>query len=339
MASSIVQSIDRFLAIPAPPKEPLIDGLLYRRDLVILAGRRRNGKTALLLNLAHPLVAGADSFLGYPILGPIRVLAFLLEDDTRELQDKLQPMLQSRALDYESRNRFALYTGDHFLSKSIPLGIQSELFREEVTDLCSAHSPDLIVLDNAAALISGDVNNARIVHQLTRLCYGLSQKFNAALLLAAHPRKRGEIPVSLRSDPESFFEEVMGHSHLINSFGSLWGLQRNQDNLTYFLAGSQRFLGTQSMLTLTLDENRWFVIGSDHAENLSLACSSAKRRKAWGLLPVGRELTFNATYQLVRSHLSSKQAFSDWWKQLIQLGLLSPGPGASYLRIKSSNPD
>lgn len=240
--SEPICTIDRFLQIPAPAKEPLIDGLLYRRDLVILAGRRRNGKTALLLNLALPLASG-NSFLSFSVLGPIRPICFLLEDDTRELQEKLKPMLIAKPLDSLAQSRLAIYTQDYFTQSEIPIGIHSEPFRERLAALTALHRPDLVILDNAAALISGDINNPKIVHQLARFCFRLSQSANSALLLAAHPRKMGDEKVNLRSNPEEFFEEVMGHSHLINSFGSLWGLQRNRDDLAYFPSRGSAFSG------------------------------------------------------------------------------------------------
>jgi RecA-family ATPase len=84
-----------FLKKDLPKKEALIEGLLYRRDLVTLAGRRRHGKTALVLNLAMSLADPyyKNDFLGYRIAQPRRVLVYLLEDDAAELQDRLRVML------------------------------------------------------------------------------------------------------------------------------------------------------------------------------------------------------------------------------------------------------
>src|SRR2546429_5714040 len=45
------QTVPRFMQRKFPPKEPLIEGVLYRRDQISLTGRRRHGKTTLLANI------------------------------------------------------------------------------------------------------------------------------------------------------------------------------------------------------------------------------------------------------------------------------------------------
>jgi len=59
-----------FLKQPMPPKEPLVQDLLHRRDLVALGARRRNGKTSFVTDLAVALALGAGEFLGYAIPDP-----------------------------------------------------------------------------------------------------------------------------------------------------------------------------------------------------------------------------------------------------------------------------
>ena len=81
---------EEFLEIEISAKEPLIEGLLCRRDIVALAGRRRHGKTSFITNLATVLAQGRDEFLGYSIPSARRVLVYYFEDDSREIQDKLR---------------------------------------------------------------------------------------------------------------------------------------------------------------------------------------------------------------------------------------------------------
>ena len=62
-------------------------------------------------------------------------------------------------------------------------------------------------------------------------------------MFAAHPRNRGQNALQpLAKDRDAFFEQVMGSSHLINSTGSLWGLEREGDT-TVFVGGRQRANG------------------------------------------------------------------------------------------------
>ena len=217
-----VQTLAAFLSKQRPPKEPLIEGLLYRRDIGAVVGRRRHGKTTLVSNLGFALTLPKPNFLGYSIPQARRVLMFYLEDDAGELQDKLRKMSGQGA----PPNNFYLYTRDDFRDAHIPIDVTDERFQAFVGEKCDLCQPDLIVFDNLGHLIGADYNNPKKMHELMQFIYRLRQDANVAVLFAAHPRKRdkkGEI-ISLRQDPEAFFEECMGTSHFINSTGSLWGL-------------------------------------------------------------------------------------------------------------------
>src|SRR5262249_60346667 len=66
------QTLEDFLEKDLPPKEPLIEGVLYRRDTISLVGRRRHGKTTLIGNLSLALSLPLSDFLGYSIPQPFR---------------------------------------------------------------------------------------------------------------------------------------------------------------------------------------------------------------------------------------------------------------------------
>jgi len=82
----VVQTVETFLQRDFPEKEPLIDGLLYRRDLITLGGRRRHGKTSLISTVGASLALGLPDFLGFKIAQATRVMMFYLEDDGGEIQ-------------------------------------------------------------------------------------------------------------------------------------------------------------------------------------------------------------------------------------------------------------
>ena len=83
-------TVTAFLRLPWPEKRPIVHGLLNERDLVTLAGRRREGKTTFLIQMGLATAdAKARTFLGYEVAGPSRGLLMLLEDDPRELQEKI----------------------------------------------------------------------------------------------------------------------------------------------------------------------------------------------------------------------------------------------------------
>ncbi len=54
-------SAEEFLDVEIPDKEPIVDGLIHKRDQVAFAARRRHGKTSLVTNLAVEGAVGAEN--------------------------------------------------------------------------------------------------------------------------------------------------------------------------------------------------------------------------------------------------------------------------------------
>lgn len=325
-------SLSTFLALDTPPKEPIIHGLLSRRDLIGFAGRRRHGKTTFTLNLGVSLASGRP-LLGYDIERPFRVAAFLLEDDTREIQDKIRIVVNGSATLCE--NLF-MFTREYFYRLKMQIAISNRLFVSCVKDLCEQAKPDVVILDNAAQLLSGDMNSQVQVHKLADLCRDLCYRFNCATVVPAHPRKANEHTPSLTTDPEGFFEEIMGSSHFANSFGSLWGIERDKEDLTHFLGGQQRLTGFQSALAIRKRDDGWFEVADDYYDNVSLATNTPKREAAWKVLPA--KFNFNEAYRLCEPHIKSKESFSEWIKHLCRLRLVYRFEDGSYHRAERPQP-
>ena len=328
-------SAEDFLARDLPPKEPIAEGVLYRRDIVALAGRRRHGKTTLVSNLLVSLTTGRPDFLGYAIPHAFRASVFFLEDDPREIQDKMRRLLNGAS----TEGRLAIHTREDFYRCSIGIDVGNEAFRKAVLNACSQHKPDVVVFDNMAHLVGADYNNSRRIHSLVQFAWTLTAKFNAAVIIAAHPRKRsndGDYAPSLRHGAEDFFEEIMGSSHFINSCGSLWGVERNlTTEQTDFLAGAQRVTGQQRIAALAKGDDDWFQIVSDLDVNLGLALNTPKRRQAWDLLPdAPSTFSYVQAVEIVKPTMA-ESTFYDWWTlHLRRLGLIVDR-GDRYLKAKA----
>jgi hypothetical protein len=336
-AAFSVQTAEKFLNRAIPPKEALVEGLLYRRDLVCFAGRRRHGKTTILSGLAMALTIPKTEFLGYEITAPRRVAVFFLEDDAGELQNKLGRLLKGQ----EPPARLAVYTRSDFQHEGIPISAEEPRFVKKVQQICIAHKADLVVFDNLAHLIGADYSNSKKIHSLMDLVFRLSSDLNAAVLIAAHPRKRSGEPTgflnpsagcSLRNDPEAFFENVMGSSHFVNSCGSLWGIERDTTtNRTDFLGGAQRFTGEESRMVLEQDEDGWMHVIDDVAFNLPIGVNTTPRQKAWGLLP--DRFSFLEGERLVAEALK-RTGYNNWINLLKRLRLILP-EGTGYVKASS----
>jgi hypothetical protein len=243
-----------------------------------------------------------------------------LEDDTRELQDKLRPLLPEG-----KRDRLLILTREDFFRAKIPMSIEEPKFREFVVQPVREENPDLVIFDNLAHLIGADYNDSCKIHSVAQFAWQISQGANAAVIFAAHPRKRGKNDAwksSLRSDSEGFFEEVMGSSHFINSTGSLWGIERDRDSgYSYFLGGSQRLTGEEGIAALSLNDTGWFEVVPGLPENLTLALNTEKRRDAWKLIPP--TFTYLEAERTVKNVMAAG-TFGYWWKELTRLKLILP---------------
>ena len=308
-----------------PKKEPLVERLIYRRDNCTLVGRRRHGKTTLVSNLVLGLTLPKGEFLGYPIPKPQRVAIFYLEDDPSELQEKLK-LLQA---DGDTADRLHLFTKEDVFAAGVRTSMNDPKFCAYVLDRCTEAKPDLIVFDNMSHLLEGDYSNARRVHELVLFTYSLNSQFNAAVLFLAHPRKQdAEYKISLTDDPEQFFEEVLGSSHSINSTGTLWGLQRH-DEITYFVGGAQRYLGTQGATALEHNkETGWFEPQDDFQVNFPLVVNTEKRRNAWAAFPDA--FTYSAARDAAKPYLKSEGSFTPFWQELKQKMLIVSGNSEHY---------
>ena len=320
------RTVEAFLAEHLPAKDPLVTGLLHRRDLVTLAARRRHGKTTCLMQLAADLAVPASDFLGFPIPRACRSLLVLLEDDPGELQDRFRLLTEGRSLG----GRIHHLCREDFHAAKIPIDVGSPQFQKVLTDAAHSTSPDLVVLDNLAHLVAAEYSDPKRIHHLMDFVYTMASNHNCAVIIAAHPRKDS---ADHRSDllhaPGDFFESVMGSSHLINSTGSLWGLERREEH-TIFLGGRQRGDGCERHLYLAHGANKRFTLIDDFEVNIKLACNTPARKRAWDLLPA--RFAYNDGMRIVQPALRSSSSFDAWIRHCLHVEVLEKASDGSYFK-------
>lgn len=326
-----MSTLKDFLQKALPDKDPLVEGLIYRRDNCTLVARRRHGKTTLVSNLVLALTLPKSEFLGYPIPVERRVVIFYLEDDPAELQIKLK--LQQGSGD--TADRLHLFTKEDVYAVGATTSAANQKFSTFVIDKCAEGRPDLIVFDNLSHLLEGDYSNSRRVHDLVKFVYDLNSRFNAAVLFLAHPRKQNaEFQIRLTDNPDQFFEEVLGSSHLINSTGTLWGMQRIEE-VTRFVGGAQRFTGTLGAAALDYNpDTGWFEQEDEFSLNFPLVVNTRKRRDAWDSFPAN--FTYSEARDSARPYLKSEGSFTPFWGELKRKKLIIAGGGDDYRRAKST---
>jgi hypothetical protein len=317
---------EEFLKRHLPPKQSLIQGLLSSRDLTTLVGRRRHGKSIFLLNMGVALAVPASTFLGYAVVRPARSLLLLLEDDPTELQEKLCNIMAGRS----DESRLVLLTREDFHDRDVRIDVHSQKFWESISEIAEQHQPEFIAFDNYAHVVGGNFNDAKIAHTFVdHLYYKLAKRFNASVAIATHPRKRdAKNIVSLEDDPEQFYEESLGSSHLINSTGNLWGLHRNEDSYSVFHGGRQRADGYAGFTLFEKDDNDQLnvITGSDHA--MQLVLTTEARRGAWASLPAS--FGYREGEKAVKPHLKSTKSFHDLLNDLKRHELVKQSRDSRY---------
>ncbi len=319
------QNFGAFMKRKFPPKETLIEGVLHTRDQISLTGRRRHGKTTLIANLAAAGAAGLSDYLGYRIARPFTTVIFYLEDDGAEIQAKLDRIGQTAKIDPD---RLHLYVRQDFMERRIRISFDDPKFESFILAACESAKPDLIIFDNLGMLIGADYNNATRVHNLMDLVFDLTQKHDAAILIAAHPKKGNKLDakgeaISLRTDTEKFFEECMGSSHFINSTGSLWGIERDRKaGRCYLLLGAQRATDTESFTLVEKNDSDWLERVDDLAIARETLLNTDQRRKAFELIPTDREFSYIEARNHTKSAMKSNGTFNPWWNDLLRNRLI-----------------
>jgi hypothetical protein len=301
--------------------------------MVALAGRRREGKTTLALNIGVALALPLPEFLGYKIPVARRSLLLLLEDDPGELQEKLRRVTNGQS----TEGRLRIVTRDDFYEAGIQVDIRNAEFREAITTWAREQQPDLIVIDNLAHVIAAEYNDSKRVHELMTFVYQLAKEHNCAIVLCAHPKKENtenQNPLDLERNPTGFFESVMGSSHFVNSTGSLWGIQREPGSETsVFLGGRQRADGQQGAAHLWKDEQDRLQLVDDYENNLLLVLNTNPRREAWRLLPdPPRSFSYTDAEKIVKPAIKSSSTFNLWMRECRRLQVIVEASGGKLMK-------
>lgn len=331
------QTASEFLQRSIEAKPPIVQDLLHKRDLVALGARRRHGKTGFLIDLAVSLAEGEPDFLGYAIPKAAKTLLILIEDDPRELQERLAKLLTAGS---EAARNIELVTREDFLAYSVQIDVSNSEFQHIVRKWAASFKPDVIVLDNLSFLIGAGFADPERIHVYHGFVYGLASAFNAAIVTAAHPRKNsGDTKtgkVTMSKDPEAFFESIMGSSQFINSTGSLWGLERDRaSGTTTFVGGRQRGDGHEGTITIELNpDNGRLQLVSNLSGLLAEMTKTPQRRAAWEALPE-YPTTFSyteATKGFLKNAFRSSSSSAEWLRSLRAHGLIVDGADGKLMK-------
>ncbi len=177
-ADEMFESAEQFNAAVDEPLSFLVDGLLARKQLVMLGGRSKSGKSWLLAQLAQSLDTGRP-FLGRAVQ-PARVLYLPLEDKRPRLKRRAQQ------LGWTPRTTTFHYNIGRFNAPNNN-GFGPGLERIERV----AHDFDVILIDTLIATLDGNISEndntsmGAIVNELKEIAHGL----DCTIVLVHHINK------------------------------------------------------------------------------------------------------------------------------------------------------
>jgi RecA-family ATPase len=190
-----VISAAAFAGKPVPERQFLISNLIPAGFVGGIYGDGGGGKSLLALMLAVSVATG-QPFLGHltRTTGPVVVLC--CEDDEDELHRRIADICAAMCVDVGSLADLHLVT---LVDEDAILAIAEHgasaltaTFRyQQVTELCAAVRPALVVCDTLADTFAGNENDRMLAKQFVRLVHKLVRPHGGTGIIIAHPSVDG----------------------------------------------------------------------------------------------------------------------------------------------------
>ena len=163
------------------PNRPLVEGVLWEGDVLMLLGSEKAGKSILGLQLAFSLSSGTP-FLGkYLVCQPTPVMYVQTEGKESEMVDRMQRMRQEVPVDQTRFSRIF----QHFLPIDDPK--TNKDFIAKVKELEAI--PKVIILDSLYTAMSGDLNENQPVRRFIVLASEIIKQLDTTLIIIHHETK------------------------------------------------------------------------------------------------------------------------------------------------------
>lgn len=201
-------SLADLLAEEMRPLEWVVDGLVARGQLLMIAGRPKSGKTWLVLQLAQSVDEGR-AFLGKDVAKG-KVLLVTLEDGPRRLRSRAE-MLGWRPSAVDVVFKLAYLDGDKVTNGPGML---------QLYELAGGY--DLIVIDTLIAGLSGraEENNNPFMAAIANELAAMARAYNSVVVLVHHTSK---------GTHEDVFHTIRGAGSLRGAYDVGMVLERKKD--------------------------------------------------------------------------------------------------------------
>lgn len=177
-----------------PEREWFVEDFIPHQTVTLLTGDGGLGKSLLMQQLAIAAATGSE-WLGIKAR-KCKTFGLFCEDSNNELLRRQTAICLSQSIDKSDCYHFAWLSGNGIdpvlmdFSNS-NLGKKTELY-DVICNFLDFWQPELIIIDTAADTFAGDeIKRIQVRNFINRCLNDLAQKYNATVILTAHPSLSG----------------------------------------------------------------------------------------------------------------------------------------------------
>jgi hypothetical protein len=174
----------QLLKLPRYMNRSLIENLIPKREISVLAGKGDVGKSLFYLQMSLSIVLQKDKLLDRKIFSDFNsILIIATEDDADRISDRIHKQLPS--LGYQDIETVA----NRDLIKDLYVRTVEENLLNFMDNFLCKTKVDLVILDALGDILKGDENNQQAVRAYYKDLNSLIRKHKCTFLLIAHETK------------------------------------------------------------------------------------------------------------------------------------------------------
>jgi hypothetical protein len=309
-------SFRQLKALELEKPEPVIEGLIFEGETVLIAGRPKVGKSRIVHQAALAIVGGT-TILGMTVPKARRVLIVDLENRPWAIRDRLIRMIG------DETNPQGLYV---WCANTLTADVLNETPDgvAKLKGLVEQTSAEVVIIDPWQLWLGGDENNAEdVVRGLRALSMLRDLNPRLTIIIIHHVRKdRFESPRNLLADARLWIESVSGHYALASHVDACFGLERQRDNDgEEWIAFGGIARNTEPRTILLEDDEDTLCFEVRRGEAVLETILTKKEHEIWNTAGKLKQFGFNEL--VTKAGVTNRKAVSSMLKKAESHGLIT----------------
>jgi len=233
-------ALETALTATADARQPLIEGLVYERSVILMSADAGVGKSTVLANIIAPASAGLPVFQLLPVPRPLLCYYIPFERGTEEILERLKHI--QKVIPFNAAN-IKLFQNSTFPTPNLYLERDQDFLLDSIETDCPNQPPDLVFYDPIYQAVAGGLSDENKVSLFIRFNVRLMARFGCSTWLN-HNTSRDRYAVDgtkiEREDPyygSSFLKNHCTGSYFLKANPDIDGttLIRKKDNFDLLL--------------------------------------------------------------------------------------------------------